>query len=176
LQTFEPVTLPGLLQTAAYAEAVIRTSWVPLSDDSVREQVEARVARQAVLDREPTPLELCCVVDESVLFRLTGSTGTMAEQLDHLVSAAARPTVQLQILPFDGHAVHNASFGSFHLFTGEEATAPFMCCDDSLTGVNYQDNPSAIGAHAELFDHLTAVALPPDESAELIQNRAERYR
>ena len=46
LQTFEPISLPGLLQTQEYAEAVVRSNWVALSDDVVRERVEARLARQ----------------------------------------------------------------------------------------------------------------------------------
>ena len=176
LQTFDPVTLPGLLQTAAYAEAVMRTSWISLSDDIIRERVEARVARQAVLGREPEPLELCCVIDESVLYRVTGGPEIMAEQLDYLCTMANRPSIQLQVFPSDGSAVHMASFGSFRLFTSAEVEMPYIVCTEDLTGFNYLDRPPAIEAHVELFDHLTTVALPPDQSAELIQNRAERYQ
>ena len=176
LQIFEPITLPGLLQTAAYAEAVMRTNWMPIPDDDVQEQVEARLARQAVLDRGPRPLELCCVIDESALNRVTGTAETMHHQLHHLVAVAARPTVQLQIFPADGSAVHMAWFGAFHLFTSEGATMPFMCCGENLSGINYQDSPHAIEAHTQLFDYLSTVALPPDQSAELIQKRAERYQ
>ena len=52
----------------------------------MQERVEARLARQAVLDREPQPLELCCVIDESALNRVTGTAETMHHQLHHLVA------------------------------------------------------------------------------------------
>jgi transcriptional regulator with XRE-family HTH domain len=176
LQIFDPATMPGLLQTPAYAEGVMRSHRVPLNDDGIRQQVDARLTRQAVLDRTPTPLELCCVIDESVLFRVTGSTDTMAEQLEHLVVMAARPTIKLQILPLTSSAIHNAWFGAFHLFTSEVASTPFMCCIDGLTGIYYQDSPQAIEEYVGVFDHLATIALSPEQSAELIQHRAEEYQ
>lgn len=136
----------------------------------------ARMARQAVLDRNPDPLELHCVIDESVLNRETGGPAVMAEQLDRLASVADRPTVLVQIVPAGGGALHCASFGSFSLFTSAESSGPFMACTEDLGGNHYQDGPTVIEAHAELFEHLTTIALPPEQSAELIKTRAERYR
>ena len=176
LQTFEPITMPGLLQTARYSEAVMRTSWLPLSKDVIQQRVAARIARQAVLDRQPEPLELCAVIDESVLRRVTGGPAVMSEQLDHLVRMAQRPTVQLQLVPLESPALHTAAFGSFRLFTSCEGTVPYMVCTEDLTGFNYSDRPPAIETHANLFEHLAAIALPPDQSAELIHQIAERYQ
>jgi hypothetical protein len=177
LQSFDPITLPGLLQTAAYAEAVMRTHWVDLTDAVVHERVASRLARQVVLDRAPNPLEFCCIIDESVLYRETGGADVMAEQLDHLLALAQSPTIHLQISPSDSSAVHMASFGSFDLFTSEGATVPYMVCTEDLTGFNYLDRPPAIEAHIELFDHLSRTALTPIQSAELLQRtRTERYR
>lgn len=176
LQSFEPITVPGLLQTADYARAAMETNWRSPSSEAISGWVEGRLARQEVLDREPSPLELCCVVDESVLNRVTGGPGVMAAQLDHMVSMAQRPTVQLQIFPAESPSLHSAAFGSFTLFTSDSSSRPFMVCTEDLTGFNYLDRPPALEIHAELFEHLATVALSPEQSAELIQNRAERYR
>ena len=175
LQTFEPITLPGLLQTAAYAEAVMRTSWQSLAEDVIRDRVEARLARQAVLDREPEPLELICVIDESILNRVTGSRQVMADKLAQLAETTRRPTVQLQVCRARSSALHTVPCGPFSLFTSVGASMPFMACAETLSGVQYQDSPQVIESHAELFDHLTTIALPPEQSAELIQQIAERY-
>ena len=176
LQTFEPITLPGLLQTAAYAEAVMRTNWISLSDAVIRERVEARLARQAVLDRQPEPLELCCVIAESVLHRVTGGSETMAAQLGHLLAMTHRSTLQLQVFPSDGSALHMAAFGSFDLFSSKSAALPYMVCTEDLTGFNYLDRPAAIEAHARLFDHLTTEALSSEKSADLINTTMETYQ
>lgn len=176
LQTFQPITLPGLLQTAAYAEAVIRTNWIPYSDDQVDQMVTARRARQAVLDRSPRPLELSCVVDEAALHRVTGSAHTMGEQLDRLLLMIERPSIQVQILPRTSTATHNAAFGSFSLFTSAGAPGPFMYCDQNLTSFRYDDSAVVIEAHVELFEHLSQHALPPADSVEYIRQITETYR
>ena len=176
LQTFEPITLPGLLQTRAYAEAVMRTNWVPYTDEQLAEMVSARIARQSVLHREPTPLALSCIIDESVLHRVTGSPYTMGEQLDHLARLADRPSIQIQVLPRESTAAHLAAFGSFSLFSSEGASGPFMYTDQNLTGFRYHDAAAVIEAHVELFDHLSINAIPPDESIALIRQHAETYR
>jgi transcriptional regulator with XRE-family HTH domain len=176
IQTVEPVTVPGLLQTEDYAAAMLRQHYQPVSEQDVADRTESRMTRQAVLDRRPDPLELHCIIDESALNRETGSAGVMAAQMDHLLAMDAKPTVLVQIVPADGPALHTAWFGSFTLFTSAGSSTPFMTCTENLGGVHYQDSPHVIEAHAELFAHLAAVALTPEQSAELIKNRAERYR
>ncbi len=176
LETFEPLTIPGLLQTHDYAAAVMRTFHLPVSEDGVSERVGARMARQAVLEREPEPLHLVCVIDEQVLHRVTGSPDVMAAQLQHLCEMAARPTIELQVIPADGSALHCAAFGSFQLFTSAGAMRPFIVCTEDLTGFNYQDRPQPIEAHSLLFEHLTKVALSSTESADLIHTTAEHYQ
>lgn len=177
LQTFEPISLPGLLQTPAYAEAVVRTNWISLSEDVVRERVEARLARQAVLNRRPDPLQLHCVIDESSLRRVTGSEAVMAGQLDHLCNVLRhKSTIRLQVSPSASSALHTAAFGSFGIFTSYDTGLPYMVCTEDLTGFNYLDRRPVIEAHAQLFEHLTRVALSPEQSAELIHEIAETYQ
>jgi transcriptional regulator with XRE-family HTH domain len=176
LQTFEPIGLPGLLQTAAYARAVMQASHVSVSEDTVRERVRSRLARQAVLDREPSPLQLECVIDESVLHRVTGGREVMVEQLHHLLHLAEKPSIEIFLVPADSSILHCATFGSFRLFTSDGATDPFMTCTEDLTGFNYLDRRAAITAHADLFNHLVEAALSPSESTSLIKTIVEQYQ
>ena len=176
LQTFEPIAIPGLLQIEAYAVGVMESSHLPVSDDVLRARVEARMARQSVLQREPHPLELHCVLDESVLRRVTGDPSVMTAQLDHVCEAALTQSVVIQVVAASSSALHCAAFGSFRLFTSPAAPSPFIACTEDLTGFNYLDRPEAIEAHAALFDHLTSVALPPTESLALVGAVAEQFR
>lgn len=176
LQTFEPIVLPGLVQTEEYATAVMRASHLSVSENAIGERVRSRIARQAVLDRKPNPLGLDCVIDESVLYRVTGGRRVMADQLDHLVRLSEKPFIRIHLVPADGSILHCAPFGSFRLFTSDGGTEPFITCTEDLTGFNYVDRREAIGAHAELFQHLVEASLTSSESTTLIKTIAERYK
>ena len=176
LQAFEAILVPGLLQTEEYAATVMRTYYLPASEENVRERVDSRMARKAVLDREPEPLELVCVFEEYVLHRVTGGPEVMAGQLRHLCEMATRPNIELRVIPSGGHALQSSSFGPFFLFTSAGATRPFIVCTEDLAGFNYQDRPQPIADYSYLFEHLVNSALSATESAELICSTAEDYQ
>lgn len=174
LCAFEPVTFHALLQTRDYAVAVERTG-IATSDDDVAQRVAIRMARQRVLDRHPEPLVLHVVLDESVLHRVTGGRHVMAAQLDHVADLAERANVTVQVLPLDP-GVHAAAFGAFTVLTSRGTSTPHMACAIDRTGFRYHELRDAVDAHATLFDHLCAAALPPGVSIDLLRNVAkERY-
>ena len=175
LYAFEPITVHALLQTRDYATAVERSSHRPVTDYEVAQRAEARIARQRVLDRNPNPLQLSVVLDESVLRRVTGEDAVMAAQLEHLAEIASRPNVRLQIAPCDGR-LHCASFGAFQLLTSPGSPTPYMACGLDMTGFTYYDSPQAVEEHAAMFEHLTTVAHSPSESTDLILTTARSYR
>jgi hypothetical protein len=173
LWAFEATTIHGLCQTAGYATAVERADAVPKSDEAITRRVESRIARQAVLDRRPDPLELWVILDESTLQRVAGDSEVMGAQLDHLADLAERPNVTLQVLPF---AAGVFAFGSFTLFTTEGTDAPYMACVEDRAGPHYLDRPHELEAHTTLFRYLSGVALSPAETLDLIHAGKENLR
>lgn len=168
LWAYEPVTMPGLLQTAAYAAAVERAEVVAPSDGEVDRWVGLRLARQAVLDRRPEPLRLSVVLDESVLLRVAGDGEVMADQLDHLARQAERPNVDVRVVPLDRGA-HVAAFGSFTVLTAPGAPRPNMAITLDRSSAHYLELAAVVEAHAALFRHLQDVARSPSASIELIR-------
>ena len=69
IRWYEPLLIPGLVQTEEYARAVL--SWGPLSGN-VDDDVQARMERQAILDRDNPP-ELWVLVAESAVRRRVGN-------------------------------------------------------------------------------------------------------
>src|SRR6266496_2520245 len=65
LRWYEPLVVPGLLQTEDYARAILSARPDGNLDD-LDEQVAARLARQAILDRTDAP-QLWCILDEAGL-------------------------------------------------------------------------------------------------------------
>jgi hypothetical protein len=172
--TYEPMVVPGLLQTEAYATAVERREPDPLTDEDIARRVEVRLARQAVLERPGDPLRLTAVVDESVLLRTFGDPAVQAEQLDHLVAISARDNVDIRVVPLAGGA-SAACWGSFSVLTSPGSTEPYMVCTEDRTGVNYLDKGHQVATHIGLFEHVTEVALSPAASLELIRSTAKEH-
>ncbi|GAA3094578.1 helix-turn-helix domain-containing protein [Streptosporangium carneum] len=96
LRSWDPLLIPGLLQTEAYARQIF--SQEPrITPDEVEERVQARMRRQQILDQENAP-SLLVLIDTGVLRRPVGESKVMREQLDHLLAVVSRPSVSLQLV------------------------------------------------------------------------------
>jgi hypothetical protein len=80
LRIWQPLIIPGLLQTAEYARALFLAAGA--DEASAEELVAVRLERQSILDRAEPP-HVITVLDESALRRLVGSPAIMCEQLAH---------------------------------------------------------------------------------------------
>lgn len=164
----EEIFIPGLLQTEAYVRTMMRAG-LPLStDDDIETRVQARLKRQAVLAERRVPLQLWTVIDEAVLRRQIGSADLMAAQLRHLLRASERPEVTLQVNPFSTGA-HPGLGKQFTHLRYDDQTSSDMVCTESTAGVIYVDSPAEVREYEQLFDHLCAVALSPQETRRFIE-------
>ncbi|WP_326828556.1 helix-turn-helix domain-containing protein [Streptosporangium sp. NBC_01810] len=96
IRSWDPLLVPGLLQTEAYARQIFNLE-PQTTPEEVEERVEARVRRQRILDRENPP-RVVVLFDAGVLRRKVGGAEVMREQFDHLLEAARRPSVSIQIV------------------------------------------------------------------------------
>lgn len=172
IRTFEPLVMPALVQTEAYAREVERAYHLPVTEHEVLRRAEVRLARQGVLTRQPEPVHLYGVIDESILHRTLGSEETMAEQFGRLAQICEMPNVDIRISPLKG-ASYGAAFGAFQLLTSPGSTIPYIACSEDLVGKHYHDAADAVAAHGELFEHLFTRALEPAASIDLINKRRE---
>lgn len=169
-RSMENSVVPGLLQTPAYAQALTRDVMPRLTRREVTALVEVRIARQAVLRRDP-PLELRAVLDEAVLRRAVGGPAVMSDQLRSLERAAALPQISLQVLPF-GAGGHIGVTGSFVIFSFPRIADLDVVVIDHLTSSLYVDRKEDITAYGAAFTRLSNIALPRDESVALISKVA----
>jgi hypothetical protein len=165
LRCWEPIVIPGLLQTADYAMAVERTSITQTSESDIAERVKLRLWRQAVLSRPGNPLRLYAVVDQSALLRDVGGPVVMSEQLAHLQSMARLPNVALRIAPLIG--VPAAGWGAFRLLTSD-GRSPYMATTEDLSGFHYHEFPFVVRAYVDLWERLW------EDSHDLAQEHLQR--
>ncbi|MEV4753785.1 DUF5753 domain-containing protein [Micromonospora sp. NPDC049559] len=161
LRSFESSVLPGLLQTEAYARAVLSSG--PLAGAEVEGHVEARLDRQrAVLDRDDPPLAVF-LIDEAALRR--GAPEIMHPQLDHLIEMSLRPLVMVHVLPLTA-GLHAGQAGPFVIATLDgEGDVGYL--DDQAAGRVTDD----VAALWRVWDTLRSVALPRDMSRDLLKAR-----
>jgi transcriptional regulator with XRE-family HTH domain len=164
---FENSVVPGLLQTEAYVEEVVRSGLLAKPLGVVAQRVEVRLNRQAALTRQEEPLGLTAVLDEAVLRRQVGGPEVMREQLLHLADMAARPNITLQVLPFT-RGSHPAIDGSFsiYLFPGIiESEVVFL---EHMTSDIFIEQEAEVTRYRLAFDRLQEIALEPEDSIALI--------
>src|SRR5437764_9696656 len=111
LRAFQPLLVPGLLQTETYARAVIRAMRPDADESEIQRRVAARTARQELLIEENPPA-FWAVIDEAVLHRVVGGPDVMAHQTRRLAEAAQMPHVTIQVVPF-GAGAHPGMEGPF---------------------------------------------------------------
>ncbi len=168
LRWYEPLLVPGLLQTEDYARAILAASPGGKHDD-LDDQVAARIARKAIFARADAP-QLWSVVDEGVLHRSIGGAKVMHDQLEHLADVAENPQTTIQIIPASAGA-HAGLLGGF-IIADLDGAASMVYLETAAEG-QIADSP-AIVAHAMLrFDALRSEALPRAASRDLIMKVAE---
>ncbi|GAA2485592.1 helix-turn-helix transcriptional regulator [Streptomyces thermolineatus] len=166
---FEPLVVPGLLQTEDYTRAV--TAGTPrVRPDHGERFVGFRMARVQLLTERRNPLRLHAVIAEAALRLRVGTTELHRAQLLHLVEMARLPNVTIQVIrPEDG--LHTALTGQFVVLDFENARS--IGYSELHDGAVYAQDPEQVHAYGVTADTLQRVALGPDKSAELIASMAE---
>jgi transcriptional regulator with XRE-family HTH domain len=166
IRSYEISAVPGLLQTADYARAILREMFPRHTADQVDRLVDLRMARQQRFEEDP-PLELWAILDEAAVQRTVGGTAVMRRQLDHLLAEAARPGVTLQVLPFSSGA-HAGHGGPFSILEFPEQSDTEVAYVESVAGFIYLERAKEVRVRIEAFDRLRAAALSPAASTDLI--------
>ncbi|WP_328790631.1 MULTISPECIES: helix-turn-helix domain-containing protein [unclassified Streptomyces] len=168
ISTFQAQLVYGLLQTPAYARAVLGVR----TEGDLDAKVAARMDRQRILDREDPPL-MWVVMSEAVLHQETGGREVMRNQLAHLLALQRREWVKVQILPFEAGA-HAGQMGSFTLLRFDD-DPDIVYTEDFVQG-HMTANPPALREGSLRYDHLQAAALSLEDSvARIARVMEERY-
>jgi transcriptional regulator with XRE-family HTH domain len=169
LYTFEHSLLPGLLSTEDYSRAVL-SRHLGVSAELVEARVAARMARQAILEREDPPL-LWAVIDDAALSRCVGSPDITRGALIRLAEMAARPNITVQVIADAG--AHVGLQGAFTVAEILGATCSVNV--DDITEGRVSDDAATMNLVSVRFRWLQAEALSPVASLALIEQRAELW-
>ncbi|GAA0593540.1 helix-turn-helix transcriptional regulator [Kribbella sandramycini] len=167
LHSYQPLLVPGLLQTEEYAAATIENG-LTITAEAVELRVRTRLERQANLVARGSgePLQFWAVVDEAVLRRAVGGAAVMRRQLERLLEEAERPNVTLQVIPFHTGA-YPGMVGSFvRLVFG--GAVPDLVYEERVGTDLFLELEAELDRYGDVFDKLRVEALSPRDSSTFI--------
>jgi transcriptional regulator with XRE-family HTH domain len=173
LRDFQPLVIPGILQTEEYARAVLRTAPNAGSPEDIDRALGLRMERQAILD-QANPPDLWVVLSESVLHVQVGGQAVTRGQLRRLIDVAERSNVTLQVLPFTT-AAHVQPISPFTILEFPEAADLTVVYLEHLTGSLFLESEEEVRRYTVVFDHLRAEALGTGQSIDLIAQVAAEH-
>lgn len=165
-KVYQPNTVPGLLQTDAYARAVISIGLNDYGGDQITSLTEVRAHRQRLLTQEE-PLEYFAVVTEGALRAVVGGPNVMHDQLKHLTQAVALPNVKLHVIPFSAGAATTQNSG-VTLFQFPDRDEPEIAFLEVIGATHAHETEREIRRYHRLFEYLTSVSASQEDSLALI--------
>ncbi|MEV6170132.1 helix-turn-helix transcriptional regulator [Streptomyces sp. NPDC051954] len=166
--SFEAHMVHGLLQTKAYARAVLGA----LDQTNLDDRTAVRLARQRIFMKEEPPV-FWVILSEAALYLEIGGGETMRGQLAHLLTFEGNPRINIQVLPFSAGA-HAGLQGSYDLY--RFPSDPSIVYTEGYGSGHPTANPDTVKDCSLRYDHLQAAALSLKDSAELIRRvMEERY-
>ncbi|GAA1925354.1 helix-turn-helix transcriptional regulator [Streptomyces sodiiphilus] len=163
--------VPGILQTEAYARAVLRVGFPPLSEEERDRLVVTRLERSKVLLDPVTPV-VWALLDEAVLRRPVGSPRVMAEQITHLVRLVESGRIRVHVLPF-GLGLHPLMQSMLTLMWFEDQ--PPVAYSEGVQIGKVHDSPSTVERLQGSYDLALGDALPMQESLTLMRAAVRDY-
>ncbi|MCX4822959.1 helix-turn-helix transcriptional regulator [Streptomyces sp. NBC_01142] len=169
---FAPTVVPGLLQTAEYARAVVLASNPLAAEEYVQETVNARIDRAQILKDAARPVHWA-ILHEAALHIPAGGPTAMAQQLDHIAALVRERKVLVQVLP-NAAGAYPQMGKMLRLMEFEDA--PPTAYTEGVYSGNLLDDPAVVKRAQATYDLLRAAALSPEASLALIESAAEDFR
>ncbi|WP_067698381.1 helix-turn-helix domain-containing protein [Nocardia jejuensis] len=180
LTIFQPLIVPGLLQTADYARALDRTYFPADTESELDRRIELRTQRQHVILRQRRPAEALIVLHEAVLHTVVGSRRAMAAQLRHIADLSTRENIEIRLMPFRAGFPLGMPLPPFIIFQfGKDPrgklTEPTVVFAESFAGAMYFERPTEVGMYREAFNKVQHATLDARPSRDLIREIAREH-
>jgi Domain of unknown function (DUF5753) len=168
---FMPLILPGIMQTEAYTEALLRTG--PRPPTWRRKAQEARLRRQEILGRADgaAPRVNAVITEASLLYRW-GTQFDRHEQIAHLIDLAGYPNVDLRVQRFeDGPPTAGFSMVNLFGFDDQGPSLVFVETDYAIEEVSKRD---AVNGYVQSFTRARDGALEPKDTVDFLEYLANQ--
>ena len=170
LRGWDPILIPGLLQTEAYARYIFASTYDAIPEE-LDDRVKARIRRRTILDTERPPA-VWALMDERVLNRRIGSEAVMCEQMDFLLESSQRYNVNIQIVPDDAACTAAISSGFVLAQLPDGTTA---VCVESAGRSEVSAEHDLVTHIWSTYDKVRSEACPVGISLKMIKEARDRW-
>ncbi|MBL1079438.1 helix-turn-helix domain-containing protein [Nocardia sp. 2] len=172
--------IPGLLQTADYARAIISAYPGFAGAADVDRRVEHRMRRQAIVTRKARPIALEVLLHESALRRVIGGSRVMAAQLRYLAEVSKLPNVTVRLHPFSAGLTWGMPRGSFTILefdssAGGVAEPPIVYIEGGPTQDVYLEKPDEVLLYSNLASAIRHATLEENQTRDLVRRVTKEY-
>lgn len=180
MAVYQPLLIPGLLQTPDYARVIERRCFPDDTEEELERRVQVRTRRQHILTRTRRPAIASFLLHEAVLRTIVGNRRIMAAQLRHLTEIGSRPNVQLRILPFEAGVPLGTALPPFTIMDfgtdaqGRMIEPPVVYCEN-YTGRFYLEAQDDVLRFREAFATLFTAGPAPRPSHDLVREIAGSF-
>ncbi|GAA5048493.1 helix-turn-helix domain-containing protein [Nocardia callitridis] len=172
--------VPGLLQTADYARALIKIGFPAESEVDHARRVQMRTRRQTLITRRTRPAIMNVVLQESILHRVIGGRRVMSTQLRHLADVSTRPNIELRVLPFTAGMPGGRLTGQFIILDFGHGVRggtqePRVAYVPSHTGDMYLEKEHDLHRYDQAHGAILSAALDAVSSRDRLRQAAREF-
>ncbi|MFJ4649887.1 helix-turn-helix domain-containing protein [Nocardia sp. NPDC088792] len=177
LTIYQPMIIPGLLQTADYTRVLDRTYFDTDTDTELERRIELKRQRQAIIFRGRKPAAASVVLHEAAIRTLLGDRHIMSAQLRHLANVSTRRNIELRVLPYRAGFPVGLALPPFVLLEfGADAKGgpvePTVVFAESFTGSMYLERPADVDRYQNAYAVVREAAMNPQPSRDLLREIA----
>lgn len=183
-RTYEPLLIPGILQTADYAHAVIPAMRPDFTAAQVKRLVEIRLSRQRRILQPGTPdigenasprANLMILLDARALQPSTAGACVMRGQMQRLIEASDHPQIALRMSP-ESAGLHPGLAGSFVIMEFPSAAARDVVCVELMRRSVYLDDEAEVAQYHDTFNGLWKRSLTTAETSDYLKHKMEELQ
>ncbi|MCC8249520.1 helix-turn-helix domain-containing protein [Saccharothrix luteola] len=164
IRQFQAQTLPGLLQTAGYVQALAIA--FDIDPETARIGAEIREKRQQIMvDEGP---DMVFILDESILRRGVGNLEVARDQLQRIKENSMLPNISIRVLPFSA-GEHPGLRGSFSILDlAPDGSEQVLVLEEQSRDYVIRDNDDEVTRHLNRFDQLLKLTWSESRTLEFI--------
>ena len=167
-RNFQPLIVPGLLQTEEYARASIQALDPQMQPDRSETLVKIRMKRQELLQRPDAPL-LFFIMDEAVVRRIVGGKDVMRRQLQRMIDVSGMPNVTIEVVPFSAGILPGLQSQFLIYEFPDAADDDVLYLENGRGTLLSRDDAEEVVSFREEFERLREASLKPDGSRDFLR-------
>jgi transcriptional regulator with XRE-family HTH domain len=167
-RNFQPLVVPGLLQTEEYARASIQGLAPQMKPSLLETLVKIRMKRQELLQRSDAPL-LFFIMDEAVVRRIVGGKDVMRRQLQRIIDVSDMPNVTIEVVPFSAGILPGLQSQFLIYEFPDAADDDVLYLENGRGTLLSRDDAEEVLSFREEFERLREASLEPEGSRDFLR-------